>query len=150
MGTRWGKLSCDQFEVSESVYTIPAILLSSISSVFKEICLISMVKNLYDFPCFCFGLGLEPQIFTKLLKVPISILRPINIRVMIYLKDVPLIGQTPEEILMFRQSTIFLLQQPSFISSLENSFWTQFKKLNSTKMKTPLPQKKLQRIEDQF
>ena len=32
--------------------------------------------NLYEFLCLCFGLGPAPRIFTGLLKVPISVLRP--------------------------------------------------------------------------
>ena len=34
--------------------------------------------NLYEFLCLCFGLGPAPRIFTKLLKVPISVLRRHN------------------------------------------------------------------------
>ena len=35
--------------------------------------------NLYQFLCLCFGLGSASRIFTKLLKIPISILQKINI-----------------------------------------------------------------------
>ena len=43
--------------------------------------------SLYEFLCLCFNLDPAPSIFTKLLKVPISVLRRINIRVIIYLDD---------------------------------------------------------------
>ena len=37
--------------------------------------------NLYEFLCLCFGLGPAPLIFTKLMKIPISVLRKLNVRV---------------------------------------------------------------------
>ena len=37
--------------------------------------------NLYEFLCLCFGLGPAPRIFTKLLKVSMTILRKINIKI---------------------------------------------------------------------
>ena len=66
--------------------------------------------NLYEFLCLCFGLGPAPRILTKLLKVPIALLRQVNIRIIIYLDDMLLIGSTLPEILMARDTLIFLLQ----------------------------------------
>ena len=40
---------------------------------------LSWSGNLYEFFCSCFGLGPATRIFTKLLKIPISVLRRINI-----------------------------------------------------------------------
>ena len=53
--------------------------------------------NLYEFLCFCFGLGPAPRIFTKLLKVPMTVLRRINIKIITYLDDMLLIGHSLEE-----------------------------------------------------
>ena len=39
--------------------------------------------NPYEFVCLYFGLGPAPSVFTKLLKIPLSLLRKINIRVII-------------------------------------------------------------------
>ena len=33
----------------------------------------------YEFLCLCFGLGPAPRVFTKLLKIPVSVLRRLNI-----------------------------------------------------------------------
>ena len=41
--------------------------------------------KLYEFLCLCFGLGPAPRIFTKILKVPISLIRRLNIRINSYL-----------------------------------------------------------------
>ena len=65
--------------------------------------------TLYEFLCLCFGLGPAPLIFTKILKVPISLLRRLQIRVIIYLDDMLLMSQTLEELLMSRDTIISFL-----------------------------------------
>ena len=54
--------------------------------------------NLYEFLCLCFGLGPAPRIFTKLLKVPISVLRRVMTRVAIYLDDLLILGNSKRNI----------------------------------------------------
>ena len=65
--------------------------------------------NLYEFLCLCFGLGATPRILIKLLKVPISVLRHLMIRVMIYLDDLLIWGNSMSKIFTVRRSVIFLL-----------------------------------------
>ena len=71
--------------------------------------------NLYEFLCLCFGLESVPRNFTKLLKVPIALLRHVNIRIIIYLDDMLLNGRTLPEILVARDTLIFLLQHLGFM-----------------------------------
>ena len=77
--------------------------------------------QLYEFFCLCFGLGLAPRIFTKLLKIPIATLRRINIRILVYLDDMLLMSQTIGGLNMARDTLIFLLQQLGFIITLKKS-----------------------------
>ena len=77
--------------------------------------------NLYQFLCLCFGLGPAPRIFTKLLKIPISIPRRINIRLIIYLDDVLNMGRSLKEVLMSRDTVIFLLQHLGLVINLQKS-----------------------------
>ena len=49
-------------------------------------------RKLYEFFCLCFGLGPAPVIFTKILKVPIFLIRRLNIRIAIYLYGMLLLG----------------------------------------------------------
>ena len=49
--------------------------------------------NLHEFLYLCFGLGAALRIFTKLLKIPISVLRRLMIRVIIYLDDLFILGK---------------------------------------------------------
>ena len=75
--------------------------------------------NLYEFLCLYFVLGLAPKIFIKLLKVPIALLRRVNIRIIIYLDKMLLMERTLPEILMARDTLIFLLQHLGFVISLQ-------------------------------
>ena len=77
--------------------------------------------NLYEFLCLYFALTPAPRIFTNLFKVPISILRRINIRVIIYLDNMLLVGATMEEISKSTDIVIFILQHLEFIMNLEKS-----------------------------
>ena len=47
----------------------------------------------YQFLCLCFGVEPAPRIFTKLLKVPISLMRKLNVRLIIFLDHILLIQQ---------------------------------------------------------
>ena len=53
--------------------------------------------KLYEFLYLCFGLGPAPTNFTKLLKIPVSVLRRLNILIINYLDDMLLIAHTVEE-----------------------------------------------------
>ena len=75
--------------------------------------------NLYEFLCLCFGLGSAPRIFKKLLKVPISVLGRLMIRVIIYLDDLLILGNSMSEMFMARDSVIFLLQHLGFVINLK-------------------------------
>ena len=57
--------------------------------------------QLHEFLCLCFGLGPAPRIFTKLLKIPIAILRRINMRIIVYLDNMLLIKQSTTQKLEF-------------------------------------------------
>ena len=93
------------------------IFFSSLGEKFKAICLLSLVRKLVRIPLPLFWLGPAPQIFTKLLKVPITILDRIIIKIIIYLDDMLLIGHSLEEIIMSRDIVIFLLQHLGFVIS---------------------------------
>ena len=78
-------------------------------------------RNLYEFLCLYVGLGPALRIFTKLLKIPMSMLKKINIRIVIYLANMVIMGQTMEKIIMSRDAVIFFLQHLGFVLNLEKS-----------------------------
>ena len=68
-------------------------------------------RKLYEFLCLCFGLCPVPGIITKLSKIPVSMLRWLNVLIIVYLDDKVLIGYTIEKTLMVKYTIIFLIQQ---------------------------------------
>ena len=77
--------------------------------------------SLYEFLCLCFGLGLAPRLFTKLIKVPVFILRKLYIRIIVYLNDFLILGKTLEETILSRDTVIYLLQNLGFVINLKKS-----------------------------
>lgn len=70
---------------------------------------------LYEFLCLCFGLSSGPRVFTKLIKVPISLLQKLCIRIVIYLEDAILMATSQEELLIAWDKLIFLLLNLGFL-----------------------------------
>ena len=109
--------------------------------------------TLYEFLCLCFGPGPDPLKFTKILKVPISLLRRLQIRVIIYLDDMLLMSQTLEELLMSRDTIIFLLTHLGFVINLKKSILVPVQQIeflgldiDYVEMKLFLPQRKVEEI----
>ena len=67
-----------------------------------------------------FGLELAPRILARLSKVPMAVLRQANIGIINYPNDMLLMGKTLSEIIMTRDTLIFLLQHLSFLVDLKN------------------------------
>ena len=111
------------------------------------------LDNLYWFFCLCFGLGPAPKAFTKLLKTPIPLFRRINIRIIVYLGDMLLMGRTLQEIMTARDTLIFLLQNLGFVINLKKSILQPVKQLeflglqiNTEEMTLSLSEEKLTHI----
>ena len=109
--------------------------------------------TLYEFLCLCLGLGPVPRIFTKLLKIPITILRRINIKMLIYLDDMLLMGHSIEEISMCRDTVIFLLQYLGYVINWKKSVLTPVQKIeflglkvNSVNLEISLTDEKIQKV----
>ena len=110
-------------------------------------------RNSYKFLCLCFSLGPAPRIFTKLLKVSMTILRTINIRIIIYLDDMLLIVHSLEQILMSRDTINFFLQHLGFVINWENSELTPVQEIeflsltiNSVSLELSLNKTKIQKV----
>ena len=54
----------------------------------------------FEFVCLCLGLGTAPRIFTKLLKVSISLMNRIQIGLVIYFDNLLIIGESVEKSLV--------------------------------------------------
>ena len=71
-------------------------------------------EKLYEMLVLAFGVGPGPRIFTKLLKVPLTILRRLMIEIVAYLDDLLIIEKTMEGAIRARDTVLFLLQRLGF------------------------------------
>ena len=89
--------------------------------VIKELCSVFMVRESLKVPLLIFRLRTSSRVFTKLLKTPMSALRRTNIRIVMHLDDMFIMGQIMEGVLMFRDTVIFLQRNLDFVLNLEKS-----------------------------
>ena len=113
--------------------------------------------NIYEFLCLYFGLGPALRIFTKLLKIPIAVLRRIQIRIIIYLDNMLLMSQTINGLEIAKDTLIFLLQSLGFVTNLQKSVLEPLQKIeflgleiDSVRMTLTLPQEKVTKIETEM
>ena len=109
--------------------------------------------SLYQFLSLCFGLSPAPLVFTKLLKVPITLLRKLQIRLIIYLDDILLMASSKEELEIARDTLIFLFQHLGFVINVKKSELTPSKRMeflgviiDSVNMEMSLSEEKVQKI----
>ena len=69
--------------------------------------------------------------FYKIIKVPVALLRRVNIQIIFYLDDMLLMGKTLPETIMARDTLIFLLQNLGFGINLKKSVLHPAKKIKS-------------------
>jgi hypothetical protein len=105
----------------------------------------------YQFQAMAFGLGPGPLIFTKIMKVPMGILRRLGFRMMIYLDDIILFHQNKEELVEQMHTTVWVLQCLGFIinqkkSALSPSQQAEYLGFLVETMTVQLPQEKVQKI----
>ena len=81
----------------------------------------------------------------------------INIQIVIYLDNMLIMGQKMEEILMSRDTVIFLMQHLGFFLNMEKSILNPVQEIdflgvttNSLKMCLSLPQEKVLKIQSQY
>ena len=109
--------------------------------------------KLYEFLCLAFGLGPAPRIFTKLMKVPVAILRRLGIRLVIYLDDILIMGSTQEEVIRARDTMMYLFYHLGLTINMKKSVLSPSQELeflgvmvNSLTMVFSLSKKKKQKL----
>ena len=109
----------------------------------------------YQFLALPFGLNTAPRIFTKLLKPVVAYLHTRNIRLLIYLDDILIIGSSVQILREHTVLVIELLRNLGFIINYEKSLLTPTPVLeflgfliNSKTMKFYLPQTKVAKVLD--
>jgi len=113
-------------------------------------------ERVFEFLCLCFGLGPAPLIFTKIMKVPLAILRQMNIILIIYLDDILIISRTRAGLIQSRDTVIFLLQNLGFVINIKKSAFEPTQKIeflgmmvDSRNLNISLPKEKVNQITSQ-
>ena len=107
----------------------------------------------YQFTCLPFGLSCAPWVFTKVMK-PISIfLRSMGVRMIVYIDDILLMGDSPNQVESHLQALVFLLTNLGFIINLPKSITIPTQTIeylgllvDSTSLHLSLPGEKLHHI----
>ena len=98
------------------------ILFNSNKFCIQKICSVSLVKETLRVSLHLFWNKPSTKNFYKItLKTPVSVLRRLNILIIMYLDDMFLTGYSTKETLMARNTVIFLLQQLGFVLNLKKS-----------------------------
>lgn len=99
------------------------------------------------------GIVIAPHHFTKIMKVPISLLRRLGIRLIIYLDDILILNQSKLEIMSDISIVVNLLEGFSFLINNQNSVLQATQSiefmgytLNSVIMTLSLPKEKVLKI----
>ena len=127
------------------------LLLRSCAQESSKISSISMEGKYLQVPVSMFRSGSSTRIFTKLLKIPIAVLRRIQIRIIIYLDDMLLMSQTINGLEIARDTLIFLLESLSFVINLQKSVLVPLQKieflcLEIDSVRITLPQEKVKKL----
>ena len=102
--------------------------------------------SLYQYLCLCFRLGPATRIITKLIKIPVSLLRKLNLRLIMFLDNILIMASSMDEFTLERDNLIYLLQGPSFLININISVLQSTQKIeflvmeiDSVKMTLKLP-----------
>ena len=109
----------------------------------------------YEFCFLCFGFSPAPLVFTKLSKVPISLLRKLSVRILIYLGDMFLMSSSLWDLLMARDTLIFIFQHLGFLINFKKFYLEATLTLkfiwvivDSRELTLSLPEKKLLKVQN--
>ena len=78
-------------------------------------------EKLYQFVSLCFGLAPAPLVFINFTKIPLAVIRRFNGRIIIYLNDILIMAGSREELLILRDTLIFLFQNLDVLINFKKS-----------------------------
>ena len=121
-----------------------------------KFCMFEWKDKLYRFACLCFGLVRAPPVLPKLMKFPIAVIRRLNWRIVIYLDNILIMAGSKEELLILRDTLIFLLQNLAFVINFKKSVLDQCHvleflglEIDSLNMRVELTKEKVEKIKKQ-
>jgi len=101
-----------------------AFFMVPIAKNFHHLLLFKANAESFQFLCLPFGLCTAPRVFTKVLKPAVELLRPIGIRLVIYMDDMLLMANSRHLILEQTYIALFLLENLGFVINNKKSVLT--------------------------
>ncbi|XP_071137063.1 uncharacterized protein [Mytilus edulis] len=108
-----------------------------------------------EFRSLPFGIAVAPRIFTKLMKVPMTLLRRLGVRLIVYLDDILIMNQSNQKILSDLSTVLSILRGLGFLiitnkSVMEPSQTMEFLgyTVNSKLLTLSLPKEKVEKIKN--
>ena len=109
--------------------------------------------SLLEFSCLPFGLASAPRVFTKLMKPVLSILRQSGVRLIAYLDDFLIMGETRQLALQHAATTLNLLEGLGFVANYPKSVLIPSQEIeflgfivNSLNLSLSLPTDKIKKV----
>jgi len=136
-----------KIDLKDAYFSIP------LEEASQEFVTFEWKNRIYQFLCLCFGLAPAHRIFTKIMKVPIALMRKLMIRLIIYLDDILIMAPSKKEAILARDTLIYVLQMLGFVINIKKSVLEPLQKIDflgveidSVDMTTSLPQEKVELI----
>ena len=132
-----------------------AYLTINVAEKFRKFLRFFWKNKIWEFTCLPFGIAIAPRVFTKIMKIPIAILRRLGIRLVIYLDDILIMNQSLTDIISDLSTAVYLLENLGFLINQEKSVLvpshiTEFLgfTVNSETMTLSLPKDKVLKIKE--
>jgi len=122
----------DILQRGSNVQTRPerCLLFSSSPCKITGICSLSVGQKDLSVSLPLFWTGSKPRVFTKRMKISIAVLRRLNVRLIIFLDDILLMGSSKQELIQAKDTLIFLLQSLGFLINIKKSELKPTQKFN--------------------
>ena len=112
-------------------------------------------QHIYQCMTMFFGMGPAPRCFTKLMKVPMAMLRKLQIRTMIYIDDIIILAQQERDTLMARDTILYILESLGLTVNYAKSILEPCKRLeylgiqiDTQTMTLKLPERKVNQLRE--
>ena len=92
-----------------------AYLTINVAEEFRKYLKFFWRNKIMEFTSLPFGIAIAPRVFTKIMKVPIAILRRLGIRLVIYLDDIMIMNQSLSGIQSDLSTAVYLLENLGFL-----------------------------------
>ena len=98
-----------------------AYLTINVAERFRKFLKFFWRNKIWEFTSLPFGIAIAPRVFTKIMKIPIAILRRLGIRLVIYLDDILIMNQSLTDIISDLSTAVYLLENLGFLINQEKS-----------------------------